>query len=186
MRRDEFEQVRDDPCQGCGAPVHLVPNPNNGALSVRCTSATCRRPFTPWGGIPINIKQTTTKRRQEYPMGESLDDVWARFGNTCVVCSAPKDVLNRLGIGRQRQHVLEYAQHGHQGPLVPMCVPCHENATQRQKLFWFWYRRIEADGGGAVSGSGTSVSGNGLSPDPLRATREAPARRVEGLPDDDA
>jgi hypothetical protein len=24
-----------------------------------------------------------------------------------------------------------------------MCVPCHENTTQRQKLFWFWFRCIE-------------------------------------------
>jgi hypothetical protein len=186
MTRDEFDAQKSRPCSFCGNPVALAHNPNNNSIQVVCThrgaavAKECARWRTPWGGLVIHIKQNNKTRRKEYPDGESLDEVWERFGNVCVVCSAPKDALMRLGIGRQRQHVLPYAQHGHQGPLVPMCVPCHENATSRQKLFWFWYRRE------SISCSSTRVSETGLSPDSVRPERQAPIGALEGLSDHDA
>lgn len=175
---EDFEQERDHLlCRACREPRlvvrHIV---SNNALRVECACGE-RMPL----GRLVDLKQTTRKTRQDYPHGETLDDVWARFEDRCVVCSAPKAFLLKLGIPLQRQHVMEYAKHGHQGPLVPMCGPCHENATQRQKLFWFWYRRVH--GNESPSGSRTLVSGNGAPSDPLPAAEQDPDRQLEGLPD---
>jgi ribosomal protein S14 len=142
MTTEDFERDCSTlTCRTCFSVgrLKIEHNPNNNARQVICPCGD-RRPL----GLVTNLRLTKNKaaRRKEYLDGESLDEVWARFSDRCVVCSAPKDVLIKLGIGRQRQHVMEYAKHGHEGPLVPMCVPCHENATQRQKLFWFFARRV--------------------------------------------
>lgn len=126
-------------CCACGvmgklATAHLS---TNNSIRVDCSSCGKQHAL----GHVLFLKQTTKKTRKEYPFGESLDDVWERFDDVCVVCGAPKAFLDRLGIKRERHHILDYATHGHEGPLVPMCGPCHTNTTERQKQFWFWFRR---------------------------------------------
>ena len=137
---DEF--VAQQPtlaCCACGVVGHLqmVPVTTNGGVRIDCS--TCEKQHAL--GRVLFLKQTTKKTRKEYPDGESLNEVWERFANVCVVCGAPKEFLDRVGIKRERHHILEYVKHEHAGPLVSMCGPCHTNTTERQKLFWFWYRR---------------------------------------------
>jgi hypothetical protein len=42
--------------------------------------------------------------------GETLDSIWAKYGDRCVMCSAPKAFLIALGIGRQVHHFAPYAK----------------------------------------------------------------------------
>ena len=63
--------------------------------------------------------------RSPLPHGETLNSIWAKFGDRCVLCSAPKSFLVAVGIGRQVHHVVPYAEEGHRGPLVPICSHCH-------------------------------------------------------------
>lgn len=37
------------------------------------------------------------------------------------------------GIGRQRHHAWPYAEHGHNGPLLPVYVLCHRVVTALQQ-----------------------------------------------------
>jgi hypothetical protein len=91
-------------CSFCGHNTLTTErNPNNNALQVICSTCQSRRPIR---GSITNLKQTTKKRRGEYPDGESLEEVWARYNDCCVVCGAPKDFLLRMRIGRQRHHVM--------------------------------------------------------------------------------
>jgi len=124
--------------------VTLEENPNNGATQVVCSASGCRLARRPWG-LVVNIKKSTRKTRKPLPDGETLDTVWTRFGDRCVVCSAPKDFLLQVGIGRQVHHVVPYAEDGHRGPLVPICTHCHEVANERQRLHWF-FRRVVMQG----------------------------------------
>lgn len=137
---EEFNACRQSlVCCVCGhtgnLQAHLVST--NGGLRVDCTDCGKQHAL----GRVLFLKQTTKKTRKEYGPDDSLDDVWERFDNVCVVCGAPKWFLDREGIKRDRHHILEYVVHQHAGQLVPMCGPCHTNTTERQKLFWFWFRR---------------------------------------------
>ena len=117
----EFDHERSvRPCLHCGeVGMDTRRNPNNNGLQVVCPHCDSARP---WGAL-LYLKQNERKRasRPPLPDGESLDSVWARFGDRCVICSAPKEFLASVGVGRNVHHVLPYAQHGHRGPLIPIC-----------------------------------------------------------------
>ena len=146
MTRGEFDvRAANEPCRACGSPVVLEDNPNNGATQVVCSNPTCRLARRPWGQV-VNLKKNIRKTRQPLPDGKTLDSVWEEFGNRCVLCSAPKNFLIKVGIGRQVHHVQPYAEEGHRGPLVPICTHCHAVANERQRLHWF-YRRVVMESG---------------------------------------
>src|SRR4051794_37415757 len=121
MNLSEFEEHRETrACDRCGSTgMHTELNPNNNGLLVRCPHCGSNRP---WGAL-LYLKQTDRKRptRPPLPDGATLDSVWEQYGNRCIICGAPKDVLAKLGIGRQVHHVLPFAQAGHKGPIVPIC-----------------------------------------------------------------
>ena len=141
MTVGEFATQRDiRPCESCGLlGVTTQLNPNNNGLLVLCPHCKSKRPR----GSLLYLKQNERKRQTRPPLpdGETLDTVWNRYEDRCVICGAPKAFLVKLGIGRQVHHVAPYAQEGHRGPLVPICTHCHSVATERQRLHWF-YRRV--------------------------------------------
>jgi hypothetical protein len=141
LTRVEFDARSNEQCHACGAPVMLEDNPNNGATQVVCSSRVCRLARRPWGQV-INIKKSTRKIRKPLPDGETLDSIWEKYGNRCVLCSAPKSFLLTVGIGRQVHHVAPWAQEGHRGPLIPICTQCHMVANERQRLYWFFQRVV--------------------------------------------
>lgn len=188
MTREEFEQrARTEPCHGCGSEVALERNPNNNATQVVCTNSGCRQARRPWG-LVLNLKTTNKTRRKEYPDGESLDEVWARFDNRCVVCSRTRDELKIFGVGRNRQHVAPYAGHEHAGPIVPICTRCHEiaNALQKDAAVMRGFVRFSVTHDEPVSPSRAGLSASGVSPDPVRPAGETPDGPVERLPNGNA
>lgn len=168
---DEFTEQRDTlTCRKCHqAALGTEHNPNNNGLLLICTGCGSKTPLGPLLYLRQNTKKKTTRR--EYPEGASLDEVWAKFGNRCVSCSATKDELAFLGIGRHRQHVAQYAEHEHDGPIVPMCEPCHAEATRRQRDVKFWLKRLREVYGAPQS---LPVSGSGL-PDARVPSNPLPA-----------
>src|SRR5262245_46788998 len=138
MTTSEFANEREvRPCDGCrktGVVTEL--NPNNNGLLVRCPHCGSKRP---WGSL-LYLKQNERKRqvRPPLPNGETLESIWERYENRCVICGAPKAFLVKLGIVRQVHHVAPFAEEGHRGPLVPICTHCHAVATERQRLHWFY------------------------------------------------
>lgn len=147
----------------------------NNARQVVCQCG-CRDPL----GRIIYLKQTKRQTRREYP--ETLDEVWAKYGDVCIVCSSPKSFIDAIGQRRERHHVMPYANHEHAGPLVPMCGWCHTNATERQRLMGFWRNRIAAYDKSS-SDRRTGVPPNGATPNPMPATPKNPHRQLEGFPD---
>lgn len=141
MTVSEFERLQGErQCCDCGATdAGTELNPNNNGLLVYCRACGSKRP---WGSL-LYLKQNEGKRsRPPLPDGETLDTIWSRFGDRCVVCSATKDALKILGIGRQVHHVLPYAEAGHQGPIVPICTHCHPVVSDRQRVYWFIQRVV--------------------------------------------
>lgn len=145
MTRGEFDAARAvRPCAQCGTVgVGTSLNPNNNGLLVVCPSCGSKRP---WGSL-LYLKQNERRRssRPPLPDGETLDSIWAKFGDRCVICSAPRDFLERIGIGRQVHHVAPYMEAQHRGPLVPICAHCHTVANERQRIYWFMRRFVLAD-----------------------------------------
>ena len=140
MTLSEFDRERDvRPCGICGRTgLATDRNPNNNGLLVVCPHCGSKRP---WGSL-LYLKQNERRRqpRPVLPDGETLESIWEKFGDRCVLCSAPKSFLVTVGIGRQVHHVAPYAQEGHRGPLVPLCTQCHAVASERQRLYWFFQR----------------------------------------------
>jgi hypothetical protein len=141
---------------------------------------------TAWGSF--NLKQNGRTTRRPYPLGESLDEVWARFDDRCVLCSRTKDELAEQRVGRHRQHVAPYAAHEHQGPIVPICARCHTIGTVLQKdaeimRAFVRFSRTHAE---PISDRGTGVPASRLSPDSVPPSGEAPDGGLEGFSDDDA
>lgn len=131
-----FVEKADRLCQECsGVGMVTELNPNNNGLLVRCPHCGSKRP---WGSL-LYLKQNERRRpaRPPLPNGATLDSIWARYGDRCIICSAPKSELVKLGIGRHVHHVAPYAMDGHKGPLVPICTHCHALANQRQRMYWF-------------------------------------------------
>lgn len=130
------------PCGVCGAgAIATELNPNNNGLLVICEQCGSKRP---WGSL-LYLKQNEAKRKRRPPLpnGETIESIWARYGDRCVLCSAPKSFLIRVGIGRQVHHVLPFAEAEHRGPLIPICSHCHALATERQRLYWFFRRVVD-------------------------------------------
>src|SRR5436190_21538912 len=121
MTLAEFEYARTvRPCLGCGHTGLVTQhNVNNNGLLVICPTCGSKRP---WGPL-LYLKQHTDRRasRPPLPNGETLDSMWAKFVNRCVLCSAPETFLMSIGVGRTVHHVAPYAQEGHRGPFVPIC-----------------------------------------------------------------
>jgi hypothetical protein len=142
MTLSEFDQERHvRPCGRCHATGLITQhNANNNGLLVYCPNCGSK---TPWGSL-LYLKRSERKRptRPPLPDGETLDSIWEKFGNRCLICSAPKSVLAVLGIGRQVHHVAPYAEEGHKGPLIPICTHCHPVVTDRQRIYWFIRRRV--------------------------------------------
>ena len=142
MTLAEFNARRNhNPCNACGRfGLTTQHNPNNNGLLVCCPHCESKRP---WGSL-LYLKQNERKRqaRPVLPDGETLDSIWEKFGDRCVLCSAPKSFLLTVGIGRQVHHVAPYAEEGHRGPLVPLCTQCHAVANERQRLCWFFQRVV--------------------------------------------
>ncbi len=141
MTVGEFNETRNTRvCDDCGATgLAIELNPNNNGLLVYCPHCGSKRP---WGHL-LYLKQSNRKRstRPPLPDGKTLDSIWEKFGNRCVVCSAPKAFLEQLRIGRQVHHVAPYVEEEHRGPLVPICTQCHAVASERQRMYWF-VRRV--------------------------------------------
>jgi ribosomal protein S14 len=174
MTIQEFEKQRDaNPCLHCGQPgLTARRNLNNNGLQVFCPNCQSGRP---WGSL-LYLKQNEGKRQTRPPLpdGATLDSIWEKYDNRCVMCGAPKSALAALGIGRQVHHVVPYAAEGHRGPLVPICSHCHPVVTERQRVYWF-YRRVvmkaaerrfdhdRSEGIGAETTVGTEGSGRAFS-----------------------
>lgn len=130
----EFEQQADSlRCQQCKRAGlrtdRTEPNPNNGGVQVVCPHCGSRRPLGP----VTFLKQNHRKRRDPIPGEPSVEEIWATWGGRCAVCGLPSDTLRDHGIGRQRHHAWPYAEHGHNGPLLPVCVLCHRVVTALQQ-----------------------------------------------------
>lgn len=138
------------PCGACGhLGVVSELNPNNNGLLVLCPHCGSKRP---WGSFQY-LKQNEARRsRPPLPDGETLDSIWEKFGDRCVLCSAPKAFLIRIGMGRQVHHVAPYAEEGHRGPIVPICSHCHAVANEHQRMYWFVQRLVV--GGSAEAAPG--------------------------------
>lgn len=140
MTQFEFDQQRNTrPCGSCGVSgVTTELNPNNNGLLVQCPHCGSKRP---WGTL-LYLKQNDGKRpkRPPLPEGATLDSIWEKYDNRCVMCGAPKSALAALGIGRQVHHVIPFAAEGHKGPLVPICTHCHPVVNERQRVYWFFHR----------------------------------------------
>lgn len=93
MTLSEFADQRTTrACDACGfIGVETELNPNNNGLLVYCPHCGSKRP---WGSL-LYLKQNERKRpsRPPLPDGETLDSIWAKYGDRCVICSAPKAVL---------------------------------------------------------------------------------------------
>ena len=90
MTLAEFNARRNhNPCNSCRRfGLTTQHNPNNNGLLVCCPHCESKRP---WGSL-LYLKQNERKRqaRPVLPDGETLDSIWEKFGNRCVLCSAPK------------------------------------------------------------------------------------------------
>ena len=90
MTESEFVKLRPHrPCGQCGRTgVRTQLNPNNNGLLVHCPYCGSKRP---WGSL-LYLKQREGKRapRPPLPHGETLNSIWAKFGDRCVLCSAPE------------------------------------------------------------------------------------------------
>lgn len=142
MTLSEFDRQRAiRPCGSCGGGLVTTElNVNNNGLLVCCGTCGSKRP---WGSV-LYLKQRTEQRRTRPPLpdGETLESIWEKYGNRCVICSAPREALAQLGIGRQVHHVLPFAQEGHKGPLIPICTHCHPVVNDRQRIYWFIQRVV--------------------------------------------
>jgi hypothetical protein len=203
MTSEEYNEQRETrPCSTCGRfGMETDLHPNNNGLQVRCPHCGSKRP---WSSV-LYLKQNERKRarRPPLPNGETLDSIWEKFGDRCVVCSTPKAVLIRLSIGRQVHHVLPYAQQGHKGLVVPICTHCHSVARERQRVCAFYQRvvakvatedaePIQEDGDSIETAADVSFRQGGRRATPLHAGTRDPALRVhrpfgtsrfEALPD---
>ena len=140
MTPAEFtEQQTTRRCNGCGnIGVVTELNPNNNGLLVKCSACGSNRP---WGSL-LYLKQNERKRagRPPLPDGETLDSIWEKFDNRCVMCGAPKSALATLGIGRQVHHVIPYAAAGHGGAYLSATVTLWSPSVAC--LYWFYQRVV--------------------------------------------
>lgn len=142
MTREEFTHHETDPCRHCAGRVELKVDPHiPNRIQVYCSNSFCRQRGTPWG-LVIFVKASDRKSRAGYPFGKDVASVWEDYGNTCIICGITRDECVQLGVPLERQHTMEYAKFGHEGPILPICGHCHPIATQLQKLRAFIRRSL--------------------------------------------
>lgn len=74
------------PCCQCARLGMVRERTEHGNEQVVCPHCGCK---APWIKL-LYLKQTHTTRRKPHPLDASLDEVWARFDDRCVVCSRTK------------------------------------------------------------------------------------------------
>lgn len=52
----------------------------------------------------------------------------------CIICGKPKQDLNEIFPGRNRQNSMKY------GLVIPMCRTCHINYTNNRELQLYWMK----------------------------------------------
>ena len=132
MTHAEFllEQAKR-PCRSCGyKPVVTRVELNNNGTYVFCPQ--CGKKHA-WAPQVMYLAMENKLKREEYPDGHSLQEVWDRYHNHCFVCGLDKGQLTDLKIGRERHHTKRYAEHGHDGGfIIPVCGRCHAFVTAIQ------------------------------------------------------
>lgn len=132
----EFEERRPTlTCQHCGHVGLALSkrNANNGGVRPLCPSCGS---VTPLEGVSW-LKQAPVKTP---PRGKyDVEEIWTACGNHCTHCGASRELLKRLEIGLNAQHVVPFWKAGDSFPLVPYCARCHQESTARQEVT----RRIE-------------------------------------------
>lgn len=191
MTREEYDKLKNRPCDRCRGQVVIEHNQNNNAEQVVCSKCKNRLPWREFG--VVNLKQNNRKPRTDYPMGEELDAVWERFDDRCLVCGITTDECRQMNVGRQRQHVSPYAKEGHKGPIVPICTNCHPIATALQKNLdnqranlMRAFGQFSRTHGELTPVGRPALSQSGVSPDSMRPAPKAATGLLERLSDDDA
>lgn len=85
----------------------------------------------PLPGVQWLRKAENLEKRPKPP--ETIGETWVRCGDYCWGCGLTRDELLMLGIGRDQHHTKPFADHGHTGPLIPLCAVCHEHITAVQR-----------------------------------------------------
>jgi ribosomal protein S14 len=135
MTLQEFEATRHTlACRQCGTVgvLRTRENPNNRGIHVVCPHCDCRDPL---GGRPFLSQRGPRPRRPALSPDASLEAVWAQWGDQCAGCGTTTAWLQRLGIGRHRQHAppLATVTAEAETTLLPLCALCHEHVTATQR-----------------------------------------------------
>ena len=146
MTLQEFEETRHTlACRGCGTvgALQTRESVNNRAIAVICPACDCRDPL---GGQPFLSKGGPRSRRPALPRGASLETIWATWGGACAGCGATTELLQRLGIGRHRQHAPPLAMVAAEAEttLLPLCAWCHEHVSANQRMVQALVRSLSA------------------------------------------
>lgn len=97
----------------------------------------------PINGVMWLRKEENLAKRPPAP--ETLAETWLRWDECCVGCGRSRAQLDMEGIGREQHHTKPFCDHGHTGPLVPLCAECHELVSFVQRR-WRVRDRRRADG----------------------------------------
>jgi hypothetical protein len=101
--------------------------PANGAAGIICTACELRHPFWGWDLKWIPKDKRETRR------SNSIAAVTAECGNFCYGCGRKPEELATLGFALSVHHARPYAEHGDEGPQIPLCSLCHELASASQR-----------------------------------------------------
>lgn len=145
MTLEEFHvQQPTRPCITCGhKPVELLVHPNNNGTYIHCSLCGLSHAWT--APQVLFLKVSDRKTRDEYPDGNTLEEVWRRYGDHCFVCGLDRAVLADLKVGQERHHSKRYAEHGHDGGLiVPVCGRCHAFVSAIQMVVRVFLKKLEA------------------------------------------
>ncbi len=126
------ERLREFSCPMCarsGAFFQTFRNSNNNGVGLVCP---CGRQHP---ASKLGIYWLRQGEHGQRPKShERLADTWARGGERCWHCGAPRDWLEAHGVGRHQHHAHPYVEEGHVGPLIPLCATCHEHASAQYRL----------------------------------------------------
>ena len=140
----EFEAQRDHLwCQHCNhAPLDLEHNQNNGGVRPVCPSC---QSVTPLRGVQWLRKRNANDRKPVRPSGDpTTEEVWQANGNHCAHCGLSAAQVEFLGIGKSKQHVIPFKDAGEDGPLIPLCSWCQQDAASQMKRLQSLIGRLSA------------------------------------------
>lgn len=134
MTKQEFDELQPTlACRHCGESGRLSTgiNRNNNGMFVKCL---CGWP-NPLEGVFFLGQKPRAKTAKRAAQDETMDEVWERFGNRCSCCGTHIADLDRLLIGRHKDHEPPLASVDDESQcfLVPMCSWCHELHTGSQR-----------------------------------------------------